>query len=208
MALKNEGLLFGLCLGAATSSVLARRLELRWSPLMQRLRNTRGLLAAGLLSFGPMATWNLYKFTWGLQNQLTKDPGDASARILTRFVDGSSVPHVLHYLLVEANSLWAPIIVFVGLLLVTRLLLRRAVPPGAAISFIAALLHLGGMVLVYLSTPATLDFHLFTSAARTMASTRMALLVGIYFLLADLERPASKALGPAPAPAPGLFDCS
>jgi hypothetical protein len=123
-------------------------------------------------------------------------------------VDGSSVPHVLHYLLVEANSLWAPIIVFVGLLLVTRLLLRRAVPPGAAISFIAALLHLGGMVLVYLSTPATLDFHLFTSAARTMASTRMALLVGIYFLLADLERPASKALGPAPAPAPGLFDCS
>jgi hypothetical protein len=41
-----------------------------------------------------------------------------------------------------------------------------------------------------------------------MASTRMALLVGIYFLLADLERPPSKVLSPAPAPAPGLFDCS
>jgi hypothetical protein len=207
MALKNEGLLFGLCLGAATSGVLATRPAFRWSPLMQRLRHTRGLLAAGLVSFGPMATWNLYKFTWGLQNQLTKDPGDASARTLTRLVDGSSIPYVLHYLLVKANSLWAPLIVFCGLLLVTRLLLRRAVPPGATISLIAALLHFGGMVVVYLSTPATLEFHLFTSAARTMASTRMALLVGIYFLLANLERPPSEVLGPASAARqPGAAD--
>jgi hypothetical protein len=80
------------------------------------------------------------------------------------------------------------------------------VPPGATISRIAAFLHFGGMVVVYLSTPATLEFHLFTSAARTMASTRMALLVGIYFLLVDLERPTVE--GSHTAPALGLFDCS
>jgi hypothetical protein len=59
--------------------------------------------------------------------------------------------------------------------------------PGALVAALTAMLHFCGMVVVYLSTPATLYFHLTTSATRTMASTRIALLVSMFFLLSEFE---------------------
>jgi hypothetical protein len=189
MALKNEGLLFGLCFAAGACCALKTHAGFRWSQLRRRLLDTKGLLAGGLVFLGPIATWNVYRFTWGLQNELTKSPTEAFTRILTRLVDGTSLAYILRYLLIDANDLWAPAVIFVAVLITTRLFLRRPIHPGATASLIAALLYFGGMVVVYLSTPATLNYHLTTSAARTMATTRIVVLIGIYFLLVDLEQP-------------------
>jgi hypothetical protein len=79
---------------------------------------------------------------------------------------------------------------------------RRQLHPGAVAATIAAVLHFCGMFVVYLSTPAELTFHLTTSAFRTMASTRVSLLVAIFFVLADLERPAPVEV-PGPAAVAG-----
>ena len=185
-SLKNEGLLVALCLVAALGITTMGFTNYGLKSLAPRLLREPRHLAVLLIAAAPTVMWNAYKWTWGLQNELTRQPSDALSRVATRVFDGPSVGYVLHYMTVEANGLWVPAgLVAVTLFFSTRLRVRMH--PGALVAAWTALLYFCGIGVVYLSTPSTLDFHLTTSAPRTMASTRIALLVSMYFLLSTFE---------------------
>jgi hypothetical protein len=185
-SLKNEGLLFALCLVAALGIATKGFTKDGLTNAATRLLAQRGYLAVLLIAVAPTVLWSVYKWTWGLQNELTRQPLGALSRVATRVFDGPSVGYVLHYMAIEANGLWVPAgLVAITLFFSTRLRVR--VHPGALVAAWMALLHFCGIGLVYLSTPSTLQFHLTTSAPRTMASTRIAFLVSMYFLLATFE---------------------
>jgi len=195
--LKNEGLLFAVALTLSLVAVLSFQASTCRARLVTSLRTDPTLGFRLLLFAGPTLTWGVYKVTWGLQNELTKDPADAGSRIMGRLLDGESLIYTLRYMGIDANGLWVPALTVVAALVFVAW--QRLRPhPGATTALLTALLHFGGMLTVYLSTPATLYFHLTTSAARTMASTRIALVVALFFLLADLERtrPGRSLSGP------------
>jgi uncharacterized membrane protein YgdD (TMEM256/DUF423 family) len=65
---------------------------------------------------------------------------------------------------------------------------RVRLHPGAAVAVLTTALYVGGLYAIYLSTPYNLYFHVTTSGTRTMTIGSIALLVGVFFLLSDLER--------------------
>jgi hypothetical protein len=186
MSLKNEGLPFALCLVVALLLVVPGFTECRLRNVAKRTLQDTRLVALLLIFMAPTVTWTIDKGAWGLQNTLTKSPSEAWSRALSRAFDGFSVRYVLEYLAIEANGLWVP----AGLVAITMLFSIRhrwRIHPGARVAALTAMLHFCGMVVAYLSTPATLYFHLTTSATRTMASTRIAFLVSMFFLLSEFE---------------------
>lgn len=184
-SLKNEGLLFALCLGAAVAALgLLDTGVLR--ALAGSIRRTPSVAVAAALALAPVLVWTGYTRAWGLQNSVAGKPSEALARLAARAGDGESVRLVVDYLAVRANGLWlVAALVLLGLA-VTRAE-RWRVHPGALAGALTALMHFAGMALVYLSTPTGLAGHLDTSAARTMNTTRVVLFVALYFLLADME---------------------
>lgn len=186
VCLKNEGLLFGVCLVIALLCIVPGVTEFGARDVAKRLRTDHRLLAVLLLSMAPTITWTIYKGAWGLQNDLTGQPLGALSRILSRVSDGASARYLFEYLTVEANGIW----VLTGLVAVTALFSIRErvrLHPGALIAALTAALYFCGLYVIYLSSPYGLDFHLGTSATRTMASARVALLVSMFFLLSGLE---------------------
>jgi hypothetical protein len=74
---------------------------------------------------------------------------------------------------------------------------RLRLHPGAAVAALTAALYVCGLYAIYLSTPYNLYFHLTTSGTRTMATGTIALLVGVFFLLTDLEASEGRVGQPA-----------
>lgn len=197
--LKNEGLLFGVSLVTAVAAAAGGSVATRLSRFAARVRSDALFVVVAILSIAPTILWSLSKRAWGLQNDLTRSPLDGVARFSTRLLDGESAQYVLRYLTTEASAIWW----LSGLVLaaaVFSLLKRKAVPRGAVIAVATAVLYSVGLYVVYLSTPHDiLQFYLLTSAARTMATASMSLLVALFFLISEIERgtaqPPHKATG-------------
>jgi hypothetical protein len=186
--LKNEGLLFGLCLLVAISVAAPGSLRRKLAHLGRRIRADRMFVATLILSVGPTAIWVIWKTTWGLQNDLTRNPFDGLVRLWRRIGDGATAPYLFRYLTTEASAIWW----LTGLLMIAAaytLRRRLTLPNGAIIAAVTALLYTAGLFAVYLTTPhEILQFYLSTSAIRTMATASISLLVGLFFLIGGLER--------------------
>ena len=185
-SLKNEGLLFGLCLIIALFFLSPAQSELRFGQFARRIRTDRQLATVLILSIAPTVMWTISKKAWGLQNDLAGDPSAAFSQLSNRLFDGFSPQYVLNYLTVRATSIW----VLIGLVVVTLIFSVRqnvTLHRGALVAGITSALYFGGLYVVYLSTPHDLTFHLFTSAPRTMATASVALFVSMFFLLTGLE---------------------
>jgi hypothetical protein len=139
--------------------------------------------------------WSIRKHEWQLQNDLTGDPSGALLRFVNRATDGPTLRYVFEFLAVRATHIWILAVVAVATIGVCSAR-RLNIHPGAHIAAATAAFYSAGLYVAYLSTPLGLTFHLGTSAARTMAVAVIALLVSIFFLLADLERIVWQGAGP------------
>ena len=184
-SLKNEGLFLTLCLviGASLAVVVAR---LGVADTAGRFIRDPARLVVVVVAAAPVVAWSVLRTAWALKNSLTGEPAAAMARVLDRLSDGQSVTMIFDYLAFRANHLWLQAIL-VLMLLVVATIDRRRVHPGALAASLTAVLHFGGMFVIYLSTPAELHGHLETSAVRAMNTTSVVLLMAIYFLLSDME---------------------
>lgn len=185
--LKNEGLLFGLCLIGAILIIGQGSPAFSLRQCTKRIRTDSVFARVLLLSIAPAVMWTICKNAWGLQNDLTANPSGGVLRLADRLFDGSSPQYVLNFLIVRASA----IRVVMGLLAVTVIFSvyqRVKVHRGALVAATASALYVCGISVVYLSTPHNdVTFYLFTSASRTMTTASVALLISVFFLLSDLE---------------------
>jgi hypothetical protein len=185
-SLKNEGLLFALCVAIVLALTIWARPDFSFRRLPGRLRTNSRLGAIVGLSVAPTVIWTIYKNVWGLENDVAGDPAAAVSRLLARLRDGFSPQYAFDYLFTRASSIWA-LAALVAIALIIFVSQRRTAPRGAVLAAAAAALYVAGLYGVYLSTPQDLTFHLFTSAGRTMATASWALFISVYFVLAGLE---------------------
>lgn len=183
-SLKNEGLFFTLCLAMAILAVVALRRAMP-DGVGNMLRDPARVVVVAVAA-APVVGWTALRTAWALRNSLTGEPAAAGARMMERLADGRSLPLIFDFLAFRANHLWLQSLL-VAVLLIVVAVERRRVPLGALAATLAAVLHFGGMFVIYLSTPAELNGHLETSAVRAMNTTSVVLLMAIYFLLADME---------------------
>ena len=188
--IKNEGLLFALCVVAtlALAALVRRRGAgqfdelLRACPLLPRVI---------VIAVAPALLWMWCKKAWGLQNDLAGDPTGGLARLWNRLVDGTTPQYLFNFLAVRANTIWVVAALMAGGAAVSAYQ-RLKVPPGAVIAAVTAILYFCGLSAVYLSTPHDiLPFYLLTSATRTMATTSVALFISMFFLLSAFESRAA-----------------
>ena len=185
-ALKNEGLLFAVCLLAALLFIRPEARAFSAGPLVARLRSDSVFVTVLILSIAPTLAWTIYKTAWGLQNDIAGDPSAGWSRLSGRLFDGFSPRFLFEFLTVRATAIW----MLTGLLAATALFsVRQRVKlhRGALVAAATSGLYFCGLYVAYLSTPLGLNSHLNTSATRTMATASMALLVSLFFLLSDLE---------------------
>jgi hypothetical protein len=199
LGIKNEGMLFGACLAAAVVCTPAGRAGI--ARTIRRLPRDRQLPAALVTALLPTVLWTIEKNLWAIKSELTGDSAAASSRIASRLADGRTPQFVLDYLIVQSPAIWIPIALTIALAVFCRWQ-RIRIHPGAVLAATTALFYFVGIYAAYLSTPISLEFHLATSATRTTAGVRMALMVAIYFMLTTLERASDIGAAHARLPAP------
>ena len=185
-SLKNEGLLFGLCLIAALLFISRGYPGFSLGQFAKRIRTDSAFVKILLLSTAPTLMWTICKKAWGLQNDVTGDPSAALSRLENRLFDGVSPYYVLQYLTVRATSIWV-LTGLVAVIVIFSVCQRLKLHHGAIVAAATSALYVCGLFIVYLSTPHDVTFHLFTSATRTMATASVALFVSVFFLLSGLE---------------------
>ena len=185
-SIKNEGLLFGVCLMTALLFISPAYPEFSLAQLAKRIRTDSLFAKVLILSIAPTFMWTIYKEAWGLQNDVAGDPLAGLSRLANRLSDGFSAQYVLNYLTVRASAIWV-VIGLLAVILIFSVRQRLTLHRGALVAAIASVLYVCGLYVAYLSTPLDLNFHLGTSAIRTMATATMALFVSIFFLLSGLE---------------------
>lgn len=184
--LKNEGLLFGLCVITALIFIRPEHRGSRLRSFSNRIKTDSRFATILFLSIAPTLLWAISKKAWGVGNPITAVPSEGWSRLSIRLFDGSTPQYLLNYLVVRATALW----VVVGLVAATvtfALYQRLKLPRGALVAAVTSALYVCGIYVVYLSTPYGLNFHLSTSATRTMVTAEVALFVSLFFLLSGLE---------------------
>ena len=185
--MKNEGLLFGLCVMAALLFVSREYREFSPRQFAGRVRTDSLLARVLLFSIAPTVMWTMCKRAWGLRNDLANDPLAGVSRLLDRLVDGSTPGYLLNYLTVRATAVWLLTTLFAAVVMFS-VYQRSKMHRGALVAAMTSALYFCGIYLVYLSTPHNiLNFYLFTSGTRTMSTACVALFVSMFFLLSSLE---------------------
>ncbi len=185
-SLKNEGLFVAVCLGSSVLAVAAYS-RVNFLGVVRAIRARPALLVVPAVSMAPVVGWSVLRTSWHLQNSLTAEPSAAWSRLLGRLSDGESVGLIFEHLAVRENHLWL-LAILLAIVVAANVFERRPLHLGALAGVSTAALHFAGMFLIYLSTPTGLVGHLETSAFRTMNTTRVVMLMALYFLMADMER--------------------
>ena len=141
------------------------------------------LWAVPLLSFSGFILWHWKKAELGLVNDLQLG-ATSIPRIATRLEDGSMLL-IAKWLFLDAFVLKAFVVLAISLAGVK--LMGRRISAGATVAIATSVLYLSGIFFIYLATPANLQWHLSTSATRTMAVVLFGLFAGTYFLLQEIE---------------------
>lgn len=183
-SLKYEGLLFALCL-AVTLCFGPGAPEFGIRRLPARLRSDPRSAAILTLAIAPTVLWTIAKRAFGIGSEYA-GPG-AWGRISSRLLDPGSARYLIDFLSIRANQLWIGVAIVAA---ASAFLYAQRIrwPRGTLIAAATAALYTLGIAVVYLSTPYGFEWHISSSATRTMATADMALLVGLYFVLSALER--------------------
>jgi hypothetical protein len=189
-SLKNEGVLFALSAVLATSAAAAA-ME-RHAPgsgvstLAALVRNPRHWPALAV-SAAPAIIWWTLRARWGLPTDWHFDRVTV-ARFWARLTDGHSVGHVVTALGAGSPALWKTALVIAALLAWAR---ARRIPLTSPdlLPLAAAVVSFAGMTLVYLMTPFEMEWHLATSADRTMMTVLLSAMAGAAVLVRRVEAP-------------------
>jgi hypothetical protein len=195
-SLKNEGLLFAVCFIASVLTLGVKYSECSVTRLATRLRSDYVVVGVLLLSIAPAVMWAACKKAWGLQSELVGDPFQTFTRLAGRLFDGTTPQYLLNYLTVQGTAT-SLLTVVVAAVVIFQRCRRLKLHPGAVIAALTTALYVCGLYAIYLGTPYNLYFHVTTSGTRTMTTGSMALLVGVFFLLSDLEASEGQVEHPA-----------
>ena len=213
MNLKNEGVLFALALATALlGSLFFRNLsggdrgsgtgDRDWESGKRKAGTVEnagyGLPLAGLyrsLVPGPrflvapllpllcVAVWAVKKSAWGLENDLRLGAGSLPI-IVTHLRDGGAAM-IGNTLIV--NALVGKAAIIAAGAAAAAAAFRVRIPAGFWLAVVTGFIYFTGMFCVYLATPADLQWHLSTSADRTMMTVLAALFAGTYLVLREME---------------------
>ena len=136
-----------------------------------------------LCSFSGFFLWFWKKGSLGLENDLHLGV-TSLPRIAARLEDGS-IQLISKWLFMDALVLKAFVVLAISLVGVK--MMGRRISAGVTMAITTSVLYLSGIFFIYLATPANLQWHLSTSATRTMAVVLFGLFAGIYFLLEEIE---------------------
>jgi hypothetical protein len=189
--IKNEGLLFALCLLTVVAVISPAHPGLRLRELTKRVRKEPAFATLLLLSILPTLMWTICKNAWGLHSAYTRNPPEVLSRLSNRLFDGSSPQYVFTFLTMRAAALWM-MLALIAAVAVFAVHQKAKLHRGALVAASTAVLYVCGLYVVYLSTHAGLNWQLGTSATRTMLTAWIALVVSLYFLLSGLEADADQ----------------
>jgi hypothetical protein len=180
-SIKNEGLVLALIIGFVASVVLvlsARRRAAAIQPDRRdtqetgaaALRGKRGLVFALIVAALPAMLWKFRLWQWNISNDLTATSGWA-ARFMDRlnFTDIGAILRAIHAapMLLLALLTW---------IVVIRLKGRRQI--ALFLPIVCSVLYLAVLLLVYMTTPSDLAWHLGTSAERVAFPIKLMLIYG------------------------------
>jgi hypothetical protein len=173
--LKNEGTLAALA-GSLVAIAACR------SRIVQSIRADWRSMVVPLLCFLPFIIWRLRMQQWGLMSDRDILSMRALHATAQRLADGRSLGLILEY---EQKAI-IPCLTFLwmfALVSIARARLQLAALPA----FFAGLIYWGGLTMVYLLTPNDLEWHLGSSADRTILCVQFAFWAGIIILIQCLE---------------------
>lgn len=142
-----------------------------------------------LFSILPYIIWQIYKNQWALSNDLQIGSQTSISRLLTRLADGS-----FQLILTSIFGQLKPLLMMLGLIFIVMIIWKVPYNSTSIPAFIAALIYCAGIFIIYLITPADLNWHLITSVNRTMLSVNSCLIVGSYWLLYSIEKRFSNTM--------------
>jgi hypothetical protein len=174
--IKNEGLLFCLCM-LLTLMVIGDLKSIKIKPMT---------IKTVAISFLPITIWSIYKKLWNLNNDLRIDSLDILKRILSRITDGASPQLIFKTLFLNMSLAWGACALFIGLYLILAFV-RKAPTIASYLSILVSIFYFSGLYSIYLLTPHDLNSHLSSSADRTMLTVTLCVLMGVFFLLFQIE---------------------
>lgn len=164
--IKNEGLVLALIIGLVATIVLVVSVRSRAAVL----RGSRGLVMALIVAALPAMLWKFRLWQWGISNDLTAATG-WGGRFMDRlnFTDIGAILRAIHAapMLLLALLTW---------IVVIRLKGRRQIAYFLPIA--CSVLYLAVLLLVYMTTPSDLAWHLGTSAERVALPIKLMLIYG------------------------------
>jgi hypothetical protein len=173
--LKNEGLLmFVAAIIGISIFYLAKNIKIK---ITERL-----LIYTGFLIL-PFLIWNFYKLRWGLNNDLSIGSNEFFQRIGQRLIDGSLAIIIRS---VEDQIIFG--VILFATFFTVLLYINHKNHFGSILIFIAVgFIYSIGIIVIYLSTPHDLSWHLSTSIERTMLPVNFLLGLGLVTLLKRIK---------------------
>jgi len=165
-SIKNEGLVLALIIGCAAATQLLVGVRSRAAVL----RGSRGVIIALIVAALPAMLWKFRLWQWNIANDLAAATG-WGGRFMDRlnFTDIGAILRAIHAapMLLLALLTW---------IIVIRLKGRRHIASFLPIA--CSVLYLGVLLLVYMTTPSDLAWHLGTSAERVALPIELMLIYG------------------------------
>lgn len=182
--LKNEGFLLTVCIAIALFVALLGTHNVKKT--LYELRYYRWkILILSLLCIFPVFLWELYKRNLSLSNDLRLGEADLITRFLQRLNDPNAIQMIGAYVLRD-NPLTTLVAGFGVLCLIVYSRTHKFQLMMWFIAFIA-ILYVGGVLIIYFTTPNDLYWHLNTSADRVMFAPLCLFALAISELLQQIE---------------------
>lgn len=139
-------------------------------------------LVTGIIVLLPFAAWSIYKQKLGLSNDLQLGTAQSVARFIEKLSDQS------YKLVLEQTYLHVEVaLLLFGSLYFAAVAQKRHIPMMVLPSLATAAIYYTGVLVIYIQTPQNLQWHLDTSASRTMLAVTGCVFVACFFLLNELE---------------------
>lgn len=189
-SLKNEGLLFLLCVTVGSAMAAAATRAHSQPHADSRPAGSWPVAWITALSLAGPLTWGITRRAWGLTNDL-----DLSSRTIATAWGRLGEPGALASIIDALFQTFelAGAIVPLGLALAAAACLRVRIPRAFWWAFAVATLYLAGIIGVYLGTPHELAWHLESSADRTVLPIFTIFSAATFGVLDAIEKPTRSA---------------
>ena len=184
--IKNEGIAVGLL---GTVSIVISATLFKSFKLNDLKKHFNPYLITWLaIIISPCMLWSIfYKHKLRLVNDLQIGTAEAFFRLINHFSDGVSFRLILkESIFHEDSSLWLALVVLIVSMIFLKIYKQYTVSWFPAL--FTAITYYCCLVIIYLMTPADLNWHLSTSVQRTMLVVSGCIFAGTYFILIEIEK--------------------